>query len=669
MDMQGFLAEFDQLANAPGGIARLRELILQLAISGRLVPPSESGPSVEESLAVGSELRTEYEKKLKIRATGLHSPIGSEPFAVPSHWRWARLGQLALYIQRGKSPTYSDSGQTYVVSQKCVQWSGFNLEQARNIADESLTDYGKERLLCNGDLLWNSTGTGTAGRIAIYQQLHDERAVADSHVTVIRLANFLPRYLWCVIASPWTQVRIEPNHPNSLVSGTTQQVELATSTARALAIPCPPIEEQSHIVAKVDELMALCDELKAQQQQRRRLQNHLRQASLRSVATASNSNGLETGWARLAKTFGELFHAPEDVNQFIEELKNIAVRGLLSLPSAASPALDEIGANCDELRSQYIEAGLMRRQKVIAAVETDVSYPEHWVVAPFDRVAIVIGGVTKGRDLRGRDVATCPYLAVANVQRGFFKLNELKTIQIGTEELEKYLVKEGDLLITEGGDWDKVGRTAIWRGGIDNCVHQNHVFKARIPSKLLLKEWVEVVFNSGVGRHYFAGASKQTTNLASINMTQLRSFPLPIPPLDEQRAIVEKLSALTVRCNTWRDQLQKKQVSASLLARVTVAALTGITSEPEEDATLKVPQTELIAPLRLGRVPDAKAQAPLATILARHNGELAAKDLWQRFSGEIDTFYAQLKTEVEHGWIVEPLVAEMREKRIDKENA
>lgn len=80
---------------------------------------------------------------------------------------------------------------------------------------------------------------------------------------------------------------------------------------------------------------------------------------------------------------------------------------------------------------------------------------------------------------------------------------------------------------------------------------------------------------------------------------------------------------------------------------------------------MKAPQTELLAPLRLGTTPDIKAQAPLATILARHNGEMSAKDLWQRFGGEIDTFYAQLKTEVAHGWILEPASAEMREKPAD----
>ena len=661
MDAQQFLAEFGHIANAPGGVARLRELVIQLAISGRLVERIESETTASQAIEAAAELRRAYEEELDLRTTRMHPPLHSKPFPVPDHWQWTRLEQICLYIQRGKGPKYVERSSTHVISQKSVQWSGFDLSSARFVADDSLGSYGKERFLCAGDLLWNSTGTGTAGRVAIYQPDGSITAVADSHVTVVRLANCSPRYLWCVIASPWVQSRIEPSHPDSLVSGTTQQVELNTSTARALPIPLPPIQEQSRIVAKVDELMALCGTLEAQQQARRKLQNNLRLSTLQAIASATSPHELQTTWARLADNFGRVFHAPTDVDEFVAELKNMAVRGLLSLPSTSVSPADAVVADCDSLRDQYIKSGLIRRQKLISVADSDVVYPEHWAVAPFDKLAVVIGGVTKGRDLRGRDVVTCPYLAVANVQRGFFKLTNLKTIQIGKEELNKYLVQEGDLLITEGGDWDKVGRTAIWRGGVDNCLHQNHVFKARVPSSSLLNEWVELVFNSGVGRDYFAGASKQTTNLASINMTQLRSFPMPIPPIDEQRSVLAKLDALTELAGVWRNKLEKKQRLASLLADTTVAAFTGIAIEQEEEP-MKAPQTELVAPLCLGTTPDIKAQAPLATILARHHGEMSAKDLWQRFGGEIDAFYAQLKTEVAHGWILEPAPAEMREK-------
>ena len=505
MDARQFLAEFGHIANAPGGIGKLRELVIQLAISGRLVERIELEATASEEIEAAAELRRVYEEELDLRATRMHPPLHSKPFPVPDHWLWTRLEQICLYIQRGKGPKYVERSSTRVISQKSVQWSAFDLSSARFVADDSLDSYGKERFLCAGDLLWNSTGTGTAGRVAIYQPDESVTAVADSHVTVVRLASCSPRYLWCVIASPWVQSRIEPLHPDSLVSGTTQQVELNTSTARALPIPLPPIQEQSRIVVKVDELMALCDTLEAQQRARRKLQNNLRQSTLQTVASASSPVELQTSWARLTDNFGWLFHAAEDVDDFVAELKSMAVRGLLCLPSISRSPVDAVVADCNSLRDQYITSGLMRRQKLISVAASDVVYPRHWAIAPFDKVAVVIGGVTKGRDLRGRDVVTCPYLAVANVQRGFFKLTELKTIQIGKDELNKYLVKAGDLLITEGGDWDKVGRTAIWKGGVDNCLHQNHVFKARIPSSSLINEWVQLVFNSGIGRDYFAG--------------------------------------------------------------------------------------------------------------------------------------------------------------------
>lgn len=590
MNVQQFLVEFGHIANAPGGIGKLRELVIQLAISGRLVERIETEGTISPDIEAAAALRRAYEQELELRATRLHPPLDSRPFPVPDHWQWIRLEQLCLYIQRGKGPKYVEKSLTHVVSQKCVQWSGFDLSSARFVADDSLDSYGKERFLCEGDLLWNSTGTGTVGRVAIYRADEGVKAVADSHVTVVRLANCSPRYLWCVIASPWVQSRVEPSHPDSLVSGTTQQVELNTSTARALPIPLPPIEEQSRIVAKVDELMALCDKLETQQQARRKLQNALRQSILQAVASATSPHELQATWARLADNFGRLFYVPADVDDVVAELKNLAVRGLLTEASVASPDLAAIKADCSQLRAQYIADGLMRRQKLVGMAECEEIYPDHWAVTAFDEVAVVIGGVTKGRDLRGKQVIVCPYLAVANVQRGHFKLEGLKSIEISADELAKYQVHEGDLLITEGGDWDKVGRTAIWRGGVANCLHQNHVFKARVPSKQLLNEWVELVFNSGVGRNYFAGASKQTTNLASINMTQLRSFALPIPPLDEQQRIISVLSKLTTQCNEWRRQLERKQALSALLATAVVSSFTGINVEQEDDALANADQ-------------------------------------------------------------------------------
>lgn len=651
MDAQQFLAEFGHIANAPGGVARLREMVLALAVSGRLIEQAEINESLaEDSLRKLEQELADYKAANKYRRTsGGRDAVGTLKAPAPPGWINARLGQIGVLIRgvtynKAVARTSSAQGMTGLLRANNI---GANISFDDLVyVPSDLVD--KEQILCAGDVLiaMSSGSKDLVGKAAIV--LEDSEFGFGAFCGAFRPMPSLRReFIRVVMQSPQYREYISGQGKgigiNNLTKGHIEDYEFFL----------PPPAEQSRIVAKVDELMALCDTLEAQQQARRKLQNSLRQSILQAVASATSPHELQTSWARLADNFGRLFLAPEDVDEFVAELKNMAVRGLLSLPSTSLAPVDAVVADCDSLRDQYITSGLMRRQKLVSVAESDIEYPEHWGVAPFDKVAVVIGGVTKGRDLRGRDVVTCPYLAVANVQRGFFKLTDLKTIQIGKEELKKYLVQEGDLLITEGGDWDKVGRTAIWRGGVDNCLHQNHVFKARVPSALLLNEWVELVFNSGVGRDYFAGASKQTTNLASINMTQLRSFPMPIPPLDEQRAVLVKLDALTGLAGMWRDQLERKQRLASLLADATVATFSGITTEQDEEP-MKVPQTVLLAPLRLGTTPDIKAQAPLATILARHEGGMEAKDLWQRFGGEIDAFYLQLKTEVAHGWIVEP---------------
>ncbi|GLX12653.1 type I restriction endonuclease EcoAI subunit S [Pseudomonas straminea] len=651
MDAQKFLAEFGVIANAPGGVTRLRELILALAVQGRLVSQDESEePAIKqlERIKTIAQSRPATGRRKKAVAT-IHRG-SQESSQLPQGWVSTRLCDLVRVLNgRAYSKAELLEAGTPVLRVGNLftsnRWYFSNLE----LDEDKYCDAGDLLFAWSasfGPFIWRG------GRVIYHYHIWKLDLFSSEEIN----KSFL--YTWLLEK---TQEIKASGHGISMAHMTKEKFE-------QLEISIPPLEEQFRIVAKVDELIALCDQLEAQQQERLKLQNSLRQSTLQAVASATSPYELQATWARLADNFGQLFHTPEDVDVVVAELKNLAVRGLLAEASVALPDLDVIKADCSQLRAQYITDGLMRRQKLVGMAECEEIYPDHWAVTAFDEVAVVIGGVTKGRDLRGKQVMVCPYLAVANVQRGHFKLEGLKSIEIAAEELAKYQIHEGDLLITEGGDWDKVGRTAIWRGGVANCLHQNHVFKARVPSGQLLNEWVELVFNSGIGRDYFAGASKQTTNLASINMTQVRSFALPIPPLDEQQRILSALSELTTHCNKWRRQLERKQALSALLAGAVVSSFTGIAIEQDEEP-MKAPQTELIAPLRLGTAPDIKAQAPLATTLARHNGEMSAKDLWQRFGGEIDAFYAQLKTEVACGWILEPTPAEMREKSADTVSA
>ena len=176
------------------------------------------------------------------------------PFDIPESWEWVRLIDVCEYIQRGKSPKYSPIKKYPVIAQKCNQWSGFSIEKAQFIEPDSLSSYGPERLLQDNDLMWNSTGLGTLGRMAIYKTVANpyELAVADSHVTVIRpLKQFvLPEYLYYYFANPSVQSVIEDQ-----ADGTTKQKELATATIKAYLTPIPPLDEQRRILTKLSEVL------------------------------------------------------------------------------------------------------------------------------------------------------------------------------------------------------------------------------------------------------------------------------------------------------------------------------------------------------------------------------------------------------------------------------
>ena len=176
-------------------------------------------------------------------------PNDEIPYEIPNNWVWTRLGDIAPYIQRGKSPKYVDESSIYVISQKCVQWTGFELDKARYTSDE--VKYTEERFLKKGDILWNSTGTGTVGRVCTLEEIDEnQKMVADSHVTVVRTSdNVISKCILNYLISNNVQ-----NNLDSLTTGSTNQKELTLSSVKNLAIPLPPIEEQKEIVRILDNI-------------------------------------------------------------------------------------------------------------------------------------------------------------------------------------------------------------------------------------------------------------------------------------------------------------------------------------------------------------------------------------------------------------------------------
>ncbi|MGB0782206.1 MAG: restriction endonuclease subunit S, partial [Marinomonas sp.] len=380
------------------GIKKLRELILELAVRGKLVSQDPSDEPASELLKRIAAEKAELVKQGKIKKPKKLPEIGEDEksFALPDGWEWCYLSDVSSYIQRGKGPKYADSGSVRVISQKCIQNTGFDVSVARYVTDNSLESYQPERFLRDCDILWNSTGTGTVGRANVIRDVEEDSLVADSHVTVIRLVSVDSQFMWSFISAPFVQTRIEPTHENSLVSGSTKQVELNTSSVQSLLVPIAPLAEQHRIVAKVDELMALCDQLEQQTESSLGAHQTLVQTLLDTLLQSFDAEELEQNWQRLSAHFDLLFTTEQSIDQLKQTILQLAVMGKL-VPQdpndePASELLKRIAAEKEELVKQK----KIKKQKPLPPISDDekpFQLPEGWEWCRADDICY---GITSG---------------------------------------------------------------------------------------------------------------------------------------------------------------------------------------------------------------------------------------------------------------------------------
>ena len=209
-------------------------------------------------------------------------------------------------------------------------------------------------------------------------------------------------------------------------------------------------------------------------------------------------------------------------------------------PLAEQKRIAAILDAADALRAKRREAlaqlDALLQSTFLSLFGDPVSNPMRWEDSSLlGTLAEIVSGVAKGRKLGDKNVRIFPYLAVANVQDKYLKLDVVKSIEATDEEIAKYRLIKDDLLLTEGGDPDKLGRGSLWHDGLPECIHQNHIFRVRITSAKIDPIYLNWLIGSQRGKKYFLRSAKQTTGIASINMTQLRAFPMLIPPLPLQQ--------------------------------------------------------------------------------------------------------------------------------------
>jgi type I restriction enzyme S subunit len=552
------------------GIKKLRELVLELAVRGQLVEqrPDEEPSSIlleyigAQKVQLVNEGRLKKPKKLP--------PITNEEilFQLPTGWSWARLEAVSVYTQRGKGPKYADSGKVRVISQKCVQWSGFDLNPAKFVDDSSLNGYQDERYIRENDVLWNSTGTGTVGRAIVVAEPSCP-IVADSHVTIVRLLSVNSAHILNYICSPSVQQRIEPDHENALVSGTTNQVELNAGSVKLLPVPIPPLEEQHRIVQKVDELMALCDRLEQQTSDQLVAHETLVNALLGTLTQSENATELADNWARLAAHFDTLFTTEQSIDKLKQTILQLAVMGtLVQQDSNDKPArvllVEDISGKKPKLATSE-GVGKQKSLRPIKPEDEPYELPQNWTWARLPDITFFQEGPgIMAKDFRDTGI---PLIRIAGMR------NELVSLA-GCNYLDEDMVQKrwdhfrlnlGDIVLSSSASLGKVAKVS---DDVVGCIVYTGLIRFQ-PYTNLFDDYLIKFLNSN---EFFSQITKNKTGAAIMHFgpTHLKNMVAPLPPLAEQHRIVQKVDELMALCDQLHGSLSQASETRRQLAQTVV---------------------------------------------------------------------------------------------------
>ncbi|MBB7851701.1 restriction endonuclease subunit S [Escherichia coli] len=527
------------------GIKKLRELILELAVRGKLVPQDPNDEPASELLKRIAAEKAELVKQGKIKKQKPLPGISEEekPFELPVGWEWVRLGNIAEYIQRGKGPKYSENGTVRVVSQKCVQWSGFKLEQSRWITDESIPSYTEERFLKNGDVLWNSTGAGgTAGRVNFLETVK-ERLVVDSHVTIIRSIKQNGQFICNYISTYGIQQLFDPKHPKTLLSGTTNQAELNTSVVISFITPFPPQKEQERINTKVIELMSLCDRLEQESLISLDAHQQLVETLLGTLTDSQNAGELAENWARISEHFDTLFTTEASVDALKQTILQLAVMGKLVPQDPNDEPASELLKRIEQEKAQLVKEGKIKKQKLLPPIsdeEKPFELPEGW---EWCRLGNILQDIKYGTSQKcNYNIKGVPVLRIPNIVKGFIELDDIKYGELTDAELEDLKLKKNDLLIIRSnGSTNIVGKSTLVESNLNNYAYAGYIIRVRLHNNFIHAHYINAIMSSCLVRSQIEGPIRTTTGVKNINSNELMGLLIPLPPLNQQITIIDKL--------------------------------------------------------------------------------------------------------------------------------
>lgn len=557
MKLDTFFQKFEHFADAPDGVGKMREMVLQLAMQGKLVerkPEDGDANALLKAIAVAREDRSP-ERSDKV--------VGNEELAnakgwhqVPASWRWVQLSTLGDVVgggtPRSDNPTYfADEGIPWLTPADLNGFKEKRIHRGRRYITRAGLEESSARLLPTGSVLFSSRAP--IGYVAI---AGTELATNQGFKSCVPFITETNEFLYYYLLSAAARIDRE-------ASGTTFR-EVSGRIVSQIPVPLPPLAEQKRIVAKLDELMALCDRLEAQQQEREERHAPLARASLARFADAPTPTNLEF-----------LFHKSYDIPpaDLRRSILTLAVQGKLAAQDSKDEPTDELLNRSLAERRALKRTGATEVQAADLAGSLGYEIPESWRWQRLDD--LLIAGPTNGFSPKAVDYETpVRSLTLSATTSGHFKGEYSKFIDMEIPADSELWLREGDILVQRGNTIEYVGVAAVYRGAPLCFVYPDLMMKIRVSSAFDVA-YVHLAMSQEHAREFLrARASGTSGSMPKINQPTLRDLPVPIPPLAEQRRIVAKVGELMELVDALECKLAAARSTGANLLTAVVAELT-----------------------------------------------------------------------------------------------
>jgi len=536
------------LAGTPNGIKKLRELILELAVRGKLVPQDPSDEPASELLKrVDEDTTRSVAGGRRRKQSTLPSIDESEKaFELPNGWEWVRLQQIISVS------------------------SGDGLVSANMKPIGGIPVYGGNGINGYHDEKNVSKETLVIGRVGYYCgsiHLTPASAWVTDNALIVSFSedNFYKNFLFWLLKG--TNLKEQEN--------ATAQPVISGRKIYPIVLAIPPFAEQHRIVAKVDELMALCDRMEAQQADAESAHAQLVQALLDSLTQASDAADFAANWKRLTEHFHTLFTTEPSIETLRKNLLQLAMMGKLVQQNPNDEPAFETLKRVEEKNRLAVNSRKSKKPKQTNEAISEIAsfdLPNGWTIARVAQVGeIKLGRQRSPKDHFGEHMT--PYLRVANVKENALDLSDVKEMNFTPAEQEIFRLQPGDVLLNEGQSKELVGRPAFFNGEIPGVCFQNTLLRFRVY-ECVIPIYALRYFQTCMHSGRFQQAAQQTTNIAHLSASRLAAIEFPLPPLPEQHRIVAKVDQLMGFCDQLKTRLTlARQLNEQLANTLVESAL------------------------------------------------------------------------------------------------